>query len=91
MVKKRQLEQDNDDLQRRQRYASNWLCCILCLLLNSTMEFCNCREAEASISDLSEKLDKYIEENACLQSEVEEVRARDEELIQRLKEELGGE
>ncbi|ELR13289.1 uncharacterized protein ACA1_237820 [Acanthamoeba castellanii str. Neff] len=63
-VKKRQLEQDNDDLGRRER------------------------ESSASVADLGEKLDKAIEENACLQSELEEARSRTEELIQRLKEEI---
>ena len=42
------------------------------------------------MADLGEKLDKAIEENACLQSELEEARSRTEELIQRLKEEISG-
>jgi hypothetical protein len=42
------------------------------------------------VADLGEKLDKAIEENACLQSELEEARSRTEELIQRLKEEISG-
>jgi len=64
LAKKRQLEQENDDMQRRER------------------------EALASVSDLTEKLDKCFEEIAWLQSELEQREEINRELIQRLRDEI---
>jgi len=46
------------------------------------------RVAEASLHDLSEKLNKTLEENAWLQTELEERTNRSQESIQRLKDEI---
>jgi len=46
------------------------------------------RVAEASLHDLSEKLNKTLEENAWLQTELEDRTNRSQETIQRLKDEI---
>jgi len=46
------------------------------------------RVSEASLHDLSEKLNKTLEENAWLQTELEEKATRNQETVQRLKEEI---
>eukprot|EP01090_Pellita_catalonica_P020006 TRINITY_DN6967_c0_g1_i1.p1 TRINITY_DN6967_c0_g1~~TRINITY_DN6967_c0_g1_i1.p1 ORF type:complete len:267 (+),score=57.58 TRINITY_DN6967_c0_g1_i1:81-881(+) len=61
LEKKRILEQENDDLQRRER------------------------ESIASQRDLAEKFEKSIEEDALLQSKLEELRVGNSELIARLR------
>lgn len=48
------------------------------------------REALASVADLTEKLDKCFEENAWLQSELDEREEANRELIQRLRDEISG-
>ncbi|KAL6058088.1 hypothetical protein QOT17_015067 [Balamuthia mandrillaris] len=64
LQQRRRLEQDNDDLERRER------------------------EATATNTDITMKLDQAIEETAWLRSEYEERVSKDEELIQRLREEI---
>jgi len=46
------------------------------------------REAQASLEDANDKLNKLLEENAFLQTELEEQNNRNQETLQRLKEEI---
>jgi len=46
------------------------------------------READASLQDLTEKMNKTLEENSFLQTELEDVKNRSQETIQRMKDEM---
>jgi len=46
------------------------------------------RVANASVQDLTEKLNKMIEDNAWLQTEVDEHTTKDQETMQRMKDEI---
>jgi len=46
------------------------------------------REAEASLLDLTEKMNKTLEENSFLQTEFEDTKNRSQETIQRMKDEI---
>jgi len=46
------------------------------------------REIQASLTDITEKLNKALEDNAWLQTELEEQNDRNKEIIQRLKDEV---
>jgi len=46
------------------------------------------REAEASLHDLTEKMNKTLEENSFLQTELEDSKNRSQESIQRMKDEM---
>jgi len=46
------------------------------------------REAEASLHDLTEKMNKTLEENSFLQTELEDTKNRSQESIQRMKDEM---
>jgi len=46
------------------------------------------RESEASLQDLTEKMNKTLEENSLLQTELEETKNRSQETIQRMKDEI---
>jgi hypothetical protein len=79
MKEKRRLEQENDDLERKERYNYT-------LLLVMTIT----REQSATIADLTDKVNKLLEDNAWLQTELEEQSSRDKEIIQRMKDEIRG-
>jgi len=46
------------------------------------------RESEASLQDLTEKMNKTLEENSFLQTELEETKTRSQEAQQRIKDEI---
>jgi len=46
------------------------------------------RESEASLQDLTEKMNKTLEENSFLQTELEETKNRSQESLQRMKDEI---
>ena len=69
------LEQENEDLQRRERYFN------LSLIINPFSEL------SATVGDLQDKLNKLIEDSAMYQIEFDEEQESNKEIIQRLRDE----
>ena len=57
---------------------------------NLSLSRCRCRELSASIQDITEKANKVIEENAWLQTEFDDQKAKSQEAIQRFRDEIRG-
>ena len=82
---KQKLEQENDDLERRDRYV-RWLC-----IRNFISDIAKLySELNATVSYLNDRLEQVTEEHVMIQTEFEDFKVKSQEVTQRLKEELRG-
>jgi hypothetical protein len=77
---KQRLEQQNDDLERRERFVLYSYCSF------KIYE----RQFGATIQDLQERINKLTEDTAWYQTELEEQNLKSKEEVQRMKDEIRG-